>query len=540
MWHLALVFLSALSHGFCQAPWWSNTVYYRILVDSFKDGDGDGLGDLKGAIKQLSYVRAVGADAVILSSLSSRSKDCSKPGVIDFAAIDERFGDIDTFNIFMEKAKKIDLKVVATLPLRTVSCDSEWFSSSADRVPGFEDRIVWLEGSADDPPPNESDSIKWVWHEPRSAYWKFVNGEALLDLCSEAIAGALSAAQCAWIRRGVNGLLLNPDFLDQKCGENLLKRLSSEAVSCARGAGMDIPVILVESSLHPETAIMYYGENGAGANSIISTALAMPTRPSAASLGIAAHAAMLIAPPDALPTWITSASGESRTTSRYGSELVDAVNLLALTLPGAAIIQQGDELGAADTILEWATNNNCWPHPGVTSASPFPWDDTVNGGFTAGEPWLPLAPNYRYANAKTEFKNDFSHASVVKVAAAMRKSPAMGPHAEIKRLSGALAVLRWGGSGSLLTVANLARDITDVQLSRIPGLPAEMTVVISSAGSRYSTGSHIAIDKSLKLGPGEAVLFAGGPRHCGGPGPVDKIATKITEGWQKLNKYFGS
>lgn len=57
----------------------------------------------------------------------------------------------------------------------------------------------------------------------------------------------------------------------------------------------------------------------------------------------------------------TSTLSESRTATRYGSDLVDAVNLLALTLPGSVIIQQGDELGAADTILEWATTNSCWP-----------------------------------------------------------------------------------------------------------------------------------------------------------------------------------
>lgn len=111
--------------------------------------------------------------------------------------------------------------------------------------------------------------------------------------------------------------------------------------------------------------------------------------------------------------------------------MIDMVNLMALILPGAAIIEQGAELGVADTILEWMTSSNCWPNRATPSSSPFPWDDTYNAGFTSGEPWLPLAPNYRYANAKSEFKNDFSHISVVKVAAAMRKSPAMGPHVEV-------------------------------------------------------------------------------------------------------------
>lgn len=114
------------------------------------------------------------------------------------------------------------------------------------------------------------------------------------------------------------------------------------------------------------------------------------------------------------------------------------------------------------------------------------------------------------------------------------------PKFQIKRLGDAVAVLRWGGHGSLLVAANLGKDQTEVKLSSIHGIPAEMTVAASSAGSSLSLGSHLTMDKVLKLAPGEALLLVGGPRHCGGPGPVDKIASKITEGWQKINKYFSN
>lgn len=127
----------------------------------------------------------------------------------------------------------------------------------------------------------------------------------------------------------------------------------------------------------------------------------------------------------------TSARNGSRIATRYGSDMVDAINLLSLILPGATILQQGDELGTADTLLEWATSTKCWPNAPSHSSAPFPWDDTSNAGFTSGDPWLPLAPNFRYTNAKTEYANDMSHLGVVRVAAAMRKTPAIGPHVEV-------------------------------------------------------------------------------------------------------------
>ncbi|XP_063839064.1 maltase A3-like [Ostrinia nubilalis] len=317
--------------------------------------------------------------------------------------------------------------------------------------------------------------------------------------------------------------------------------MTAEAMTCARSSALETPVILVESSLDSHAASGYYADGGVGANSVLSAALAQPDGLTAPDAALAFYGALLHAPQDATPTWITSAPSQSRIATRYGSEMVDAVNLLALILPGAAVIQQGDELGVADTILEWAASTNtCYPGPAVPAAAPFPWSDAANGGFTTGEPWMPLAPNYRYANAKTEFANNNSHVGVMRTAAAMRTSPAIGPHVDIKRLGNALAVLRWGGPGSLLVVVNLGRDHAEVKLSAIFGLPTQMTVAASSAGSSLSVGSHIPVDKTLKLAPGETLLLAGGPRHCGGPGPVDKITSKLAEGWQKLNQYFNN
>ncbi|XP_026737756.1 uncharacterized protein LOC113500993 isoform X2 [Trichoplusia ni] len=224
------------------APWWDNAVYYRIVVDSFRDDDGDGLGDLKGALKQISYVRALGADAVILSSLTAKSTDCSKPGTVDFSTIDQRYGNWDHLVGLVEKTKKLELKLVVTLPLQTVSTGSEWFVSSADRANGFEDRIIWKEGTAEEMPAPEEGIESWTWHETRKAYWASSSDEAILNLCSESLTATLSVSQCAWLKRGVSGVLLRLDFpRDQRCGEQLLRRLVADAMSCVRSAGLETP-----------------------------------------------------------------------------------------------------------------------------------------------------------------------------------------------------------------------------------------------------------------------------------------------------------
>ncbi|XP_050361599.1 maltase A3-like [Nymphalis io] len=467
--------------------------------------------------------------------------DCNKPGTMNFTAIDERYGNLDIFKGLTEKAKKLELKLVITLTIETISSSSELFNSSAERKSGFEDKVIWRDGNTDETPAKEVGISNWIWHKERKAYYGSSRNEAILNLCSESLTAMLSNAQCAWLKRGIAGILINPDFpSNHECGVQLVKKMTIAATSCSRASNTEAPVILVESSLGAETGAKYYGEGGSGANSVISYDLASPAKRPAASLALALHATLLFPPQDMTPTWLTSKLNESKIATRYGSEMVNAIILTALALPGATIIQQGDELGAVDTILEWAVISKCWPMQAVASAAPFPWDDTPTASFTSGDPWLPLAPNYRYANAKTEYANDLSHIGVMKVASAIRKSPAVGPYLELHRLGDTLAVLRWGGSGSLLVVSNFGREKTEALLSRIPGLSTEMTVAVSSGGSTLTIGSHVNMEKNLKLVPGESFLLVGPPRHCSGPGPVDKIANKLSEGWQKINKYFSN
>lgn len=209
-------------------------------------------------------------------------------------------------------------------------------------------------------------------------------------------------------------------------------------------------MIVTDSNLDIDKASLYYE---AGAKSVLSDAFTSTVGATTPQFALNIHADILYAPYDSKPTWIvsfmklmnnlvdvylyrfyfqTSKLDKGRLTTRLGAEMVDAINLLTLVLPGAAVIQQGDELGAADAILEWKTPaEKCWPSRVAPAAAPFPWDDTVKAGFSSGEPWLPLAPNYRYANAKGQFVSDSSHSGVVRVAAAMRKSPAIGPHVEV-------------------------------------------------------------------------------------------------------------
>lgn len=82
----------------------------------------------------------------------------------------------------------------------------------------------------------------WVWNEDRNLYWAARGNQAVLNLCSKGLTSSLAATQCAWLRRGLSGLLITPDYpIDEGCSEQLVLQLSSAALQCAKSSNLDMP-----------------------------------------------------------------------------------------------------------------------------------------------------------------------------------------------------------------------------------------------------------------------------------------------------------
>jgi 1,4-alpha-glucan branching enzyme len=93
-------------------PWWRGGVIYQIYPRSFKDTNGDGIGDLKGITEKLPYVASLGVDAVWISPfMKSPQKDFGYD-VSDYCAIDPMFGVMDDFKVMMKTAHELNLKII--------------------------------------------------------------------------------------------------------------------------------------------------------------------------------------------------------------------------------------------------------------------------------------------------------------------------------------------------------------------------------------------------------------------------------------------
>ena len=111
-------------------PWFENAVIYQIYPRSFKDSNGDGIGDLKGITEKLPYIKNLGVDAIWLSPIyKSPMKDFGYD-VEDYRAIDPIFGTMKDFDQLVSSAHELGLKVMMDMVLNHSSDKHKWFLKS--------------------------------------------------------------------------------------------------------------------------------------------------------------------------------------------------------------------------------------------------------------------------------------------------------------------------------------------------------------------------------------------------------------------------
>jgi len=110
--------------------WWQTAVFYQIYPRSFADGNGDGIGDFKGMIQELDYLKSLGIDAVWLSPhYPSPMEDCGYD-ISDYCAIAPEYGTMDDFKQFLHGLHERGMHLVLDLVLNHTSDQHAWFSES--------------------------------------------------------------------------------------------------------------------------------------------------------------------------------------------------------------------------------------------------------------------------------------------------------------------------------------------------------------------------------------------------------------------------
>ena len=147
--------ISYIKGKIMKKKWWHDKVAYQIYPKSFLDTNGDGIGDLRGIISKLDYLKKLGIDIIWLSPIYKSPFVDQGYDISDYYAIAEEFGTMEEFDELLSEAKKRDMYIIMDLVINHCSDQHEWFQKAlADPDGEYADYFYFRKGRNGNPPSN--------------------------------------------------------------------------------------------------------------------------------------------------------------------------------------------------------------------------------------------------------------------------------------------------------------------------------------------------------------------------------------------------
>jgi alpha-glucosidase len=507
-------------------PWWKGAVIYQIYPRSFRDTNGDGIGDLRGVLEGLDHIASLGVDGIWISPFFTSPMADYGYDVADFCGVDPIFGTLEDFDAVVEKAHALGLKVIIDQVYSHTSDHHDWFiESRSSRHNPRADWYVWADPKSDGSPPSNWQSVfggpSWEWDARRGQYYfhNFLKEQPDLNLYNEEVQAALIAAGRFWLDRGVDGFRL--DALNFGMHDRTLRDNPPSGVQAHEATrpfdmqihkyNMSQPDIVgfIESfrdMLNEYPGTFTVAEVG-GPNPIGEM---KAFTEGDARLNSAYNFDFLYAPElgaervmrsanlwdqseeEGWPSWAFSNHDAPRAVTRWApgeqrDEMARLYMLLLLTLRGNPIIYQGEELGLPQANVPFSHLKDPeaimnWPKTlGRDGArTPLPWEAAKpHAGFSSAEPWLPLDPEHAKLAVDQQQGND-SMLRFTSEALAVRKRFAALLHGKMTfhemAQDSALIIRRESEDGAIMALFNFG----DASVAIPDGLVSGGDMVLSS------------------------------------------------------------
>ncbi|MFN8253247.1 MAG: alpha-glucosidase [Ferruginibacter sp.] len=460
--------------------WWKEAVIYQLYPRSFKDSDGDGVGDLKGIISKLDYLKSLGVDAIWLNPIYSSPNDDNGYDVSDYRNIMKDFGTMEDFNTLLKGMHERGIKLVMDIVVNHSSDEHEWFKQSrSSRTSPYRDYYHWWNAERGKPPYRYSlfdvNHDAWKYDSLTNAYYLHYFSKKQPDLNWEnpALRKEIYDMMNFWADKGVDGFRLDAfqfaakdttwpafpkdfekDFIQYYAMVNgihgYLQEMNKEVfskhdvMSVAEGAGRNFKDAhdLVDASRN-ELNMAYAFE---------AVDIAKPEGYSVR------HLKQVFTKWDsafANEGWLSvflSNHDQARIVTRFGSDAPafrelssKMLNTFLLSMRGTPYIYNGDELGMTNirfdkiedyrdvqTLNEYQYQKSKGADMNAfirrkafesrdNGRTPFQWDTTTHAGFTGGMPWIKVNPNYTTINAAAQEKDAASPLNYFRKMVKLRK-----------------------------------------------------------------------------------------------------------------------
>ena len=479
--------------------WWQRGVVYQIYPRSFMDSNGDGIGDLPGIIERLDYVQWLGVDAIWISPIyPSPMKDFGYD-VSDYRAIHPVFGTLGDFDRLIEAAHARELKVILDFVPNHSSDRHPWFvESRSSRTNPKRDWYLWRDPAPGGGVPNNWLSCfggsAWELDELTGQYYyhAFLRDQPDLNWRNPAVVQAMLGVLRFWLDRGVDGFRVdvlwhlikdaefqdNPPNADWREGMDPYQALVPSQTTDRPEVHLIVTqmrhvldeytdrVLIGEIYLPVERLVRYYGADLRGAHLPFNFQLVLASwhARSVARLIREYESAL---PEGAWPNWVLGNHDQHRIASRVGPAQARVAAMLLLTLRGTPTLYYGDEIGMHDVPIPPDKVQDPFeknvPGKGVgrdAERTPMQWSAAPNAGFTAGEPWLPIAADYQRVNVEAQRSDPDSMLTLYSRLIALRRAePALeiGRFEPVEADADLLAYLRRSraGENDFMIVLNL-------------------------------------------------------------------------------------
>jgi alpha-glucosidase len=419
--------------------WRQGAVIYHIYPRSFRDSNGDGIGDLRGITEKLGYVASLGVDGLWISPFFASPMRDFGYDVADYRAVDPVFGTLENFDRLIARAHELGLKVILDMVWGHTSDRHPWFiESRGARGNPRSDWYVWADPRPDGTPPNNWLSVfggaAWTWEPGRRQYYlhHFLPEQPKLNLRNADVVAALLEIGAFWLDRGADGFRLDAvDFMahDARLRDNPpaapatqtpLRPFAMQEHRWDRGDPGIFEVLARMRALldrYPgsisiaevgsvgnrdnafERAAAYVGGEGRR----LHAAYTLHVAKGPGDLD-AIRAAMLEAErsfDQGSIVWSFSNHDVERVASRWGDGSPESASVflaLLATMRGCVTLYQGEELGLPEAELSVSQIQDpygraFWPgYKGRDGCrTPMPWERAApHAGFSSAPPWLPV------------------------------------------------------------------------------------------------------------------------------------------------------
>lgn len=192
--------------------WWKNAVVYCLDVETYQDGNGDGIGDFAGLTQRIDHLVRLGVTCVWLMPFYPTRERDDGYDITDFYGVDPRLGTLGDFTEFVRTARDRGIRVIADLVVNHTSDHHPWFlDARSSRDSAHRDWYVWCDTPPEDGPqgvvfPDEEKSV-WEYDEATEQYYlhRFYKQQPDLNVANPAVRDEIARIMGFWTELGLSG-----------------------------------------------------------------------------------------------------------------------------------------------------------------------------------------------------------------------------------------------------------------------------------------------------------------------------------------------